>query len=65
MYLLCDCADINFFNSKKKNEQEIPLNQKKISFAIYQCTNLFDSKKLFSGCTEKKVSLNSRNISLI
>ena len=27
-YVLCDCADINFVNSKKKNNQEISLNQK-------------------------------------
>ena len=49
MYL-CDCIDIYFANSKKKNNQEIPSNQRNFSSTVQQCTNLFDSKKLFSGC---------------
>ena len=34
MYVLCDCADIFFFNSMKKK----------------QSRNFFESKKLFSEC---------------
>ena len=56
-HVLCDCADIYLFNSKKRNIQEIPSNQRNVSFNVFQCPNLFDSKKfclnqrkLFSGC---------------
>ena len=37
-YVLCDCADIYFFNSKKKK------NSQEISLTVEQCINLFDSK---------------------
>ena len=57
--VLCDCTDIYFFNTKKKSNQEISLNQKNFFFdltAMHKVVWFKDIflklKNVFAGCTK-------------